>query len=458
MIGKSTFSRPRLIALGVAVTAVTLAIGPARPAVAGETGDAVTSPLEIGVFGGLRFYDKKHGLGRFEDDFEGLSPDTGGIFGLRLTYNLCKYMGVEAEGFVSPTHTRFGGGDGGTGMLILGYRGSLVATLLPTGPVRPFVLAGYGGVSSFPSDTAVVPRDTDGMFHLGAGAKLPLSDTFGLRLDGRVLAPGAVASDFFGIGDETGFNGPDWEILLSAYLGLGGEKPAPPPPPPPPPPAPVDEDPDKDGISGSADKCPDKAEDMDGFQDEDGCPDPDNDGDGIADKDDKCPGKAEDKDGFQDEDGCPDPDNDGDGIADNDDKCPGEPETKNSYQDQDGCPDEVPAELKKFTGVIEGIKFKTKSADITKDSHAVLDKAIKVLVDFPDVKLEIGGHTDDVGKAEFNRSLSQKRADSVMKYLVDKGIAPARLTSVGYGMDKPIGDNKTKAGKAQNRRTEFTLR
>ncbi|MFL5347091.1 MAG: Ig-like domain-containing protein [Hyalangium sp.] len=98
-------------------------------------------------------------------------------------------------------------------------------------------------------------------------------------------------------------------------------------------------DSDNDGVPDVADKCPDQPEDRDGFQDEDGCPDPDNDQDGIADVADKCPNQPEDKDGFQDEDGCPDPDNDHDGIADTVDKCPNEPEDKDGFQDEDGCPD-----------------------------------------------------------------------------------------------------------------------
>jgi outer membrane protein OmpA-like peptidoglycan-associated protein len=100
-----------------------------------------------------------------------------------------------------------------------------------------------------------------------------------------------------------------------------------------------DPDNDQDGILDTADACPDQPEDKDGFQDEEGCPDPDNDGDGILDVDDKCPNDPEDKDGFEDQDGCPDPDNDRDGILDADDKCPNEPETKNGYLDEDGCPE-----------------------------------------------------------------------------------------------------------------------
>ena len=98
-------------------------------------------------------------------------------------------------------------------------------------------------------------------------------------------------------------------------------------------------DTDHDGILDNVDKCPTEPEDKDGFEDEDGCPDPDNDKDGIPDKTDKCPNEPEDKDGFEDADGCPDPDNDTDGILDNVDKCPNEPEDKDGFEDADGCPD-----------------------------------------------------------------------------------------------------------------------
>jgi OOP family OmpA-OmpF porin len=106
-----------------------------------------------------------------------------------------------------------------------------------------------------------------------------------------------------------------------------------------------DLDMDGDGVDDKSDRCPGKPEDLDGFKDGDGCPDPDNDGDGIPDALDKCPNKAEDKDGFDDGDGCPEPDNDGDGIEDKKDACPNEPETRNGYLDSDGCPDSAPSDI-----------------------------------------------------------------------------------------------------------------
>jgi OOP family OmpA-OmpF porin len=98
-------------------------------------------------------------------------------------------------------------------------------------------------------------------------------------------------------------------------------------------------DSDNDGVADKNDACPTEREDRDGFQDDDGCPDPDNDNDGIPDTLDKCPDQAEDPDGFQDSDGCPDLDNDGDGIPDGYDSCPNEPEDKDGDRDEDGCPD-----------------------------------------------------------------------------------------------------------------------
>ncbi|MFZ5893768.1 MAG: thrombospondin type 3 repeat-containing protein [Myxococcota bacterium] len=100
-------------------------------------------------------------------------------------------------------------------------------------------------------------------------------------------------------------------------------------------------DDDKDGLQNHADQCPTEAEDLDGYEDKDGCPDRDNDLDSILDTGDKCPNQAEDQDGFEDTDGCPDLDNDKDGLVDTADQCPAQAETKNGYKDEDGCPDEV---------------------------------------------------------------------------------------------------------------------
>ncbi len=100
-----------------------------------------------------------------------------------------------------------------------------------------------------------------------------------------------------------------------------------------------DLDNDADGIPDTSDVCPDDAEDVDGFEDTNGCPDPDNDNDGLLDGQDSCPDDAEDVDGFEDTDGCPEDDNDGDGVVDSQDGCPNVPEDLDRWEDSDGCPD-----------------------------------------------------------------------------------------------------------------------
>ncbi|MFZ5480192.1 MAG: OmpA family protein [Myxococcota bacterium] len=218
-----------------------------------------------------------------------------------------------------------------------------------------------------------------------------------------------------------------------------------------------DPDNDADGVADEADGCDAEAEDVDGFRDDDGCPDPDNDGDGVADAADGCDADAEDADGHQDGDGCPDPDNDGDGVADAKDAAPNEPETVNGYRDGDGAPDEVPAAVKKFSGRIEGIRFETGSAKIAASSTAVLDEAARVLVEFPDVRLEVQGHTDDVGDDAKNLALSQARAQSVADYLASRGVAAERLVAKGYGETQPEVPGTTKEARSQNRRVAFVL-
>ena len=183
----------------------------------------------------------------------------------------------------------------------------------------------------------------------------------------------------------------------------------------------------------------------------------DRDGDGYKDDVDQCPDDPEDFDDFEDEDGCPDPDNDKDGILDVDDKCPNDPETKNGYQDEDGCPDEVPAAVKKFTGVVKGITFRRNSADIKASSFPLLKEAIKTFKDYPQLRVEISGHTSNEGRREFNVKLSKKRAEAVKAFLTSAGIDESRIFTVGYGPDKPIEDNSTKAGQEKNRRIEFRL-
>jgi OOP family OmpA-OmpF porin len=113
--------------------------------------------------------------------------------------------------------------------------------------------------------------------------------------------------------------------------------------------------------------------------------------------------------------------------------------------------------VSKFTGAIRGITFEFGSAAIAKSSEPTLDEAAGLLAQYPDLRLEIRGHTDSTGDAASNKKLSKARADAVKNYLVDKGVGASRLQTVGLGPDEPIASNDTDEGRRKNRRIEFKL-
>ena len=222
-----------------------------------------------------------------------------------------------------------------------------------------------------------------------------------------------------------------------------------------PPPPPDDPDTDGDGLLDSIDQCVLEAEDKDGYLDDDGCPELDNDLDGLLDAEDKCPNEPEDPDGFEDTDGCPDPDNDKDTVPDVKDQCPNE--IGSPDEEPLGCPAKpalaivTDCEVK----IAQQIHFEYNKDKIRPESFPILDAVVEILNRNPDIKIEVQGHTDNRGSAAYNKGLSNRRAGSVMKYLVSHGVPADRLTSMGYGFDRPLVDNTTEQNRALNRRVQF---
>jgi OOP family OmpA-OmpF porin len=210
-------------------------------------------------------------------------------------------------------------------------------------------------------------------------------------------------------------------------------------------------DSDGDGVPDANDRCPNTPRGV--KVDTSGCP-LDTDGDGVPDASDRCPNTPR---GVKvDTSGCP-LDTDGDGVYDYMDKCSGTP--PNIKVDAQGCPIPVAAKRAEVTEagtwIYKGIYFDLNKSTLKPSSFPVLDEIVAGLKDQPTLKVEIQGHTDSTGTADYNQKLSERRAQSVCNYLISKGIAEDRLISKGYGLDRPIASNKTTEGRARNRRVEF---
>lgn len=225
-------------------------------------------------------------------------------------------------------------------------------------------------------------------------------------------------------------------------------------------------DSDGDGVADDLDRCPGTPAGT--AVDTSGCP-PDEDGDGVTNDNDKCPGTPA---GARvDAVGC-ELDSDGDGVGDSRDQCPNTPagtpvDEKGCPRDGDGdgivdgvdqCPDTPKGERVDATGcpfkqeiLLQGVKFATNSADLLPESIPVLDRAVATLKRYPELNIEVAGHTDDRGADAYNLQLSARRAESVLTYLKDHGVTNL-LTSRGYGESEPLASNATADGRAQNRR------
>ncbi|MAP80591.1 MAG: cell envelope biogenesis protein OmpA [Aequorivita sp.] len=203
-------------------------------------------------------------------------------------------------------------------------------------------------------------------------------------------------------------------------------------------------DTDGDGIPDPQDECPTVA----GLAELNGCPDAD--GDGIADKDDACPNEA----GPKENNGCPYEDRDGDGVLDKDDQCPDVAGTVANK----GCPEVTVEVIKQLNEYSKTILFDYDKSSIRKESYAALQSIADIMKEYPNTTFHIEGHTDSRGSDAYNMKLSKERAASVKDYLTTIGMDANRLTSEGYGEERPIATNKTAAGRQQNRRVEISLK
>jgi outer membrane protein OmpA-like peptidoglycan-associated protein len=214
---------------------------------------------------------------------------------------------------------------------------------------------------------------------------------------------------------------------------------------------------DGDGFADDVDACPDVPGVASADPAKNGCPIPgDRDNDGIIDSQDDCPDEPGVPSDIPGRNGCPVKDSDGDGIMDPQDACPTVPGPANADPTKNGCP---PARIENDQIVItERVEFETDSAKLLDSSTGILIAVMNIMKEHTELKrILVEGHTDNVGGAKYNKGLSERRAKSVVKWLVDHGVAPGRLLDAGIGLERPIDTNSTSAGRQRNRRVEFHI-
>lgn len=392
---------------------------------------AAAEPTQLGAFFGPRIFSGNSVLGYIDDAPAHPMLHNSVELGLRAAKQFWfPWLYPEFELGFAPTHTSPMMVNGATVDAVDVYwiepRVQARIELMPGRRIEPFLVIGGGSPIALSTARKTINSGIIGDGYAGAGARFDTRKGFALRLDARL----AVLP---GVDPSTGDNKIAFEGDIAFGLELTvGKKPAPRVEVAPPPPA----DQDDDGIADAADKCVDRPEDKDGFEDGDGCPDIDNDGDHVLD------------------------------IAD---KCPAEQETMNGFDDDDGCPDTVPADVDGLRGTIEGLLYADGETAVRDSAKKSLENIKKVMDAHPSLKIVLVGHTDDQEAKAFaepgkpvdldslNTDLARARAEAVRQALVAIGVPQGRIVVDGVGAEEPVADNGTPKGRLANRRVELRL-
>lgn len=375
--------------------------GPSAETAAATAIGPTTGPMiEASGFVGIDWFGKRSALGRSwaPEQVPGTAAVIGGRIGWLVPAALPGdlRLALEAELGFAPAFTGSSAADGRLMYFapVFEWRGQAALRFTRWRSLVPHLVVGGGG-DSVTSRSPFIADDTQPIAYWGPGLVAPMAGGWQLRLDLRqgvmpARTRGAIMTAEVELGIGATFGSPDRPrrrasapAALAAAEPARAAEPAPAVPPLPP-------DPDGDGITGGADRCPDQAEDRDGFQDADG---------------------------------CPDPDNDGDGIDDAHDACPDAPETVNGWQDEDGCPDQMPADVTAALGTT--LRFAPGHARVTETAGATLRGWLAVLGQHPELRLAIIGHAERAG----GEDLARRRAEAAKWYLIDLGVAEDRITA-----------------------------
>ncbi|WP_428265694.1 OmpA family protein [Haliangium sp.] len=391
---------PRFAVLTI-LSVAAIGAGPARaqPAPGGDDGDA--GYWELGASLGAHTFSARSPLGAIAEDGPSLSSSV--VMGLRLGYVLSPVIAIEGELPVSPTTSRDTDPE------------AFVAVITPRLQARlgggtvagfePFATLGLGLPVSLSSDSSVITNDLLADVQAGAGVRLPRDGGWSLRFEVRSALLPARGVDLATF---------EFELLAGLYYTFGRAPSAAAP-------APAAEVADSDG-------------------------------DGVVDDADRCPDRDEDHDGFEDGDGCPDIDDDRDEVLDEVDQCRMAPERVNGYRDNDGCPDEIPAALRALAEDDGALHFRAGSERLARGANARAREIAEVLAQYSAVKLVVVGHAGprEADTPDQADDLSRRRAEAARALLVELGVDPRRLEIWAHGARRPVTTERRDG--ARNRR------
>jgi OmpA-OmpF porin, OOP family len=384
---------------------------------------AAADPYQVGGWFGPRVYSKDSSLGYIDDaPFHPMLQGTMALGG-RIARPLYPWLVPELELALSvPKTTRTGAEP--VSVFWLDPRVHVRFELMPEERLQPFIVVGGSAPIALSTATRTFGNGIVGDGYVGLGVRYDTGKAFTLRSDVRVaILPGAESPITSEI--DIGFG-------VEFALGRGARRRAT---------TRVVQE------SMAADR----------------------DGDGMVDGKDACPDRAEDQDGFDDSDGCPDIDNDLDRVLDVADKCATVPETYNGFEDDDGCPDAVPPDVEAIRGTIEGLIYADGETGVRRSAQRSINKIAKVLADHPAVRVVLIGHTDDreakgfaAGQPEqdpaaLSADLSRARAEAVKQAIVKAGVDATRIDVEGKGAEDAVADNDKPRGRLANRRVELQL-
>jgi len=391
---------------------------------------AIADPTQIGGWFGPRLFSGSSQLGYIDDAPAHPELQNGMEFGARVARPFLPWLVPELELALSPTSTNAVGGAKAAKVLWFEPRLHLRFELWPDLPVRPFAVVGGGSPVALSTAKKTFANSIIGDGYVGGGFRFDTRKGFVLRFDARLAilpshrASSLAATSELDIGFGIEFQVGEPRRLTAAEIRLA---------------------------QGS--KAPDR------------------DGDGIPDAQDACPDRPEDIDGFEDSDGCPDIDNDLDRVLDIADKCPNVPETYNGFEDDDGCPDTMPADVDALRGTVEGLTYSDGETVVRDAAMPAIRKIAKTMTAHPSIRVVLIGHTDDREAKQFapaedaqqpdvealSHDLARARAEAVKNALVAAGILPSRILVEGRGFEDPVSDNTKPRGRLANRRVEIKL-